>query len=229
MSCSPRLVPSASLANPASDLHAPLTSGEKFWWACRFKLSWNQKTEPDMGVDLLLAQAVMGPILESMEDRLLFWRFHRRAAPDDSGHQFSFLFYSDVSALQEINAEIQKNPTLHQALKKKIVERATCDNTSGTRRPEISAMSDASWSPALQKHWPAFIMGVSRLWLGLINEALRDLPPHEGNFDKKLEQIRKAEKTINMMWYKEGQHAFFHHLSAVFGYEPLLIKNVVRF
>ena len=49
------------------------------------------------------------------------------------------------------------------------------------------------------------------------------------DFDKKLEQTYKAEKTINAMWYKEGQHAFFHHLSAVFGYEPLLIRKAVRF
>ncbi len=171
----------------------------------------------------------MGPIIDTTTERLLFWRFHRRAAPDDSGHQFSFLFYSDAAALREINAQIQQNPTVHQALKKRIIEHAICDDASQPRRPKISAMSDAKWSPALQKHWPAFIMGVSRLWLGLINEAFKDLPPHEEDFDKKLEQTYKAEKTINAMWYKEGQHAFFHHLSAVFGYEPLLIRKAVRF
>lgn len=227
--CAPRLMKPLPSPPPVSEAREFETVAEKSWWACRFKIAWPPDAAPDMTVDLLLAQAVVGPILKTEGQNLLFWRFHRRAAPDDSGHQFSFLFYSDTQTLKDITEAIRQNKTVHQALESRIVEQAACDADDSPRRPEISAMSDAKWSPALQKHWPFFIMGVSRLWLGLINEALSGLPPHADDFSKRLEQIREVETKINAVWYREGQHAFFHHLSAVFGYEPLLIRKEIRF
>jgi len=225
--CAPRLITPPPL--PAVISETGQSEDQKFWWGCRFKVAWDLATEPNLTIDLLLAQAVVGPVLETEADRLSFWRFHRRAAPDASGHQFSFLFYSEAQVLQDIATNIQQNPVLHQALEAQTVERLSCDDPKHPSRPKISAMSDAHWSPELQKHWPSFIMGVSRLWLGLINEVLADTPPQGDDFSQRLAQIRKAEEKIKAIWYQEGQHAFFHHLSAVFGYEPLLIRKEIRF
>ena len=72
-------------------------------------------------------------------------------------------------------------------------------------------------------------MGVSSLWLGLIDDVMEDVPSHDDNFPKLLEQYRHAGVAITTVWYKEGQHAFLHHLSAIFGYEPLMIKRGIRF
>ena len=72
-------------------------------------------------------------------------------------------------------------------------------------------------------------MGVSSLWLGLIDDIMKDVPAHDDNFPKLLEQYRQAEDAVTTMWHKEGQHAFLHHLSAIFGYEPLMIKKWIKF
>lgn len=90
----------------------PEGHGKPFWWAARFKIPWLTDQEPDGAVDLLLAHAVVEPVLRSYSDRLLRWRFHRRAAPDATGHQFSFLFYSDVSTAADIFREIEKSDVL---------------------------------------------------------------------------------------------------------------------
>lgn len=210
----------ASLEEPGDD--EPL-----YWWGCRFKMAWPPETEPDFAVDLLLANGVIGPVLK--EIRLPLWRVHRRAAPDLSGHQFSFLFYSNARASADVAEKVSQNKILQKALAAQIVERFSCDDARQTGRPGLESMSDPNWSPRLQKHWPAFIMGVSSLWLGLIDEALAGLPPHNGDFTKLLEQVREAETEVTAIWYNEGQHAFFHHLSAIFGYEPLLIRKEVQF
>ena len=46
---------------------------------------------------------------------------------------------------------------------------------------------------------------------------------------KLLEQYRKVDEKITEKWRNEGQHALLHHLSAVFGYEPMLIKKELVF
>lgn len=222
------LPPPVSLSMPSTlaTLQGPEDRVPLYWWGCRFKMAWPPETEPDFTVDLLLAHAVVSPILK--ETRLPLWRVHRRAAPDLSGHQFSFLFYSDARALADVAEKVSQNKILQQALAARIVERFSCDDVRQTGRPGLESMSDPNWSPRLQKHWPAFIMGVSSLWLGLVDEALAGLP-HDGDFSKLLEQAREAETQVTAIWYNEGQHAFFHHLSAIFGYEPLLIRKEVQF
>lgn len=91
-------------------------------------------------------------------------------------------------------------------------------------------MSDSNWSITLQKHWPSFIMGVSALWLGLIDEEMGKISAdHKMEISELLEVYRKAESTITTIWNREGQHAFLHHLSVVFWYEPLFIRKEIRF
>ena len=80
----------------------PGTRTGGFWWAYRFKVSWPPGADPDFAVDLLLAHAVVQPVLREYEGRVTYWRFHRRAAPDKTGHQFSFMFYSSPDTADEI-------------------------------------------------------------------------------------------------------------------------------
>lgn len=198
------------------------------WRACRFKITWPAHLGADGAVDLMLAHAVVRPVLKEQVTALALWRFHRRAARDATGHQFSFMFYADADVSAKIARDIQANPILKEALSTKILERAWCDDPNTPRPAKVEAMSDPSWSPALQKNWPAYIMGVSALWLGLIDDAMTDAPVPK-NISSRLEQYRKADAAVTALWRKEGQHAFFHHLSAVFGYAPLLIQKEIQF
>ena len=70
-------------------------------------------------------------------------------------------------------------------------------------------------------------MGVSQLWLELIREIGK-----KGEWpEEPLTRYAGIEKALNELWRDEGGHAFFHHLSAVFGYEELAVtrRELMRF
>ncbi len=203
---------------------------QPFWWAARFKIVWNPDHAPDGAVDLFLAHAIIQPLLKDHSRHLLRWRFHRRAAPDTSGHQFTFFFYTNAKTAAELFKKIQENDLLDQAVSAQIVEKVVLDNPDRLSRPHIEDTSDPNWSPSLQKNWPSYIMGVSALWLGLIDDEMSQVPALATmKISEKVEAYRKAESHITKSWHREGQHAFLHHLSAIFGYEPLHIRKDILF
>ena len=73
----------------------------------------------------------------------------------------------------------------------------------------------------MQRAWPYFIMGVSKLWLELIRELGRDpdLP------SQPLARYAALSERVDRHWREEGGHALLHHLNAMFGYREL---EVVR-
>jgi hypothetical protein len=125
--------------------------------------------------------------------------------------------------------DLRQSDILRQALADKIVEKIIFDDPDKPTRPRIEATSDRRWSPELQRNWPSYIMGVSALWLGLINDVMANVPAHDDNLATVLEQYRQAEAAVTAVWHREGQHALLHHLSAIFGYEPLMIMKGITF
>jgi hypothetical protein len=199
--------------------------GDMSWWACRFKISWDSDVPVDWAVDLLLAHAVVKPVLKEHAKNLFRWRFHRRAVRDKVGHQFSFLFYADSGVASKVMEEIKQSDILQKALEEKVVEKTIFSDPAKPVHPQIEAMSDPHWSLTLQRNWPSYIMGVCALWLGLIDDQMANVTTQNLNVSGLLESYRQADTAITSMWRKEGQHAFLHHLNAIFGYEPLLIRN----
>jgi hypothetical protein len=72
-------------------------------------------------------------------------------------------------------------------------------------------------------------MGVSSLWLGLINDHIHNSSKASKSISELLEAYRKVDAKITDNWRIEGQHAFLHHMNAVFGYQPMLIKKRLSF
>ena len=214
--------PPPGYAMPAADAHDS-------WWVYRFRIAWGPEAAPDFAVDLLLAHAVVKPSLEIFAERISYWRFHRRAVRDDAGHQFSFLFYTDPLTARAIYASLEASPLLQEVRAQGLVTQVLKDDPNVPSRPGIADTSDASWSPALQRHWPAYITGVSLMWLGLVDDAVGALPAEQRGQPDRLAVYRAAEERVTALWFKEGQHALIHHLSAVFGYRELLIVKPMRF
>ena len=42
-------------------------------------------------------------------------------------------------------------------------------------RPKVGDTSDPKWSPVMKDNWPYYIMGVSRMWLGMIDQVSRNI------------------------------------------------------
>jgi hypothetical protein len=177
----------------------------------------------------MLGHSVVGPVLAEHGKKIPLWRFHRRALRDQSGHQFSFLFYSESSVAADVMRGLRQSDILQQAIEQSIVAGIRFDDPDKPGRREIEATSDPHWSPSIQRNWPFYIMGVSSLWLGLVDDAMAEAPAYDDDVFGLLERYRQAGVAIDDMWRKEGQHAFIHHLSAIFGYEPLLIREEIRF
>ena len=203
------------------------------WWYARFQMNWPEKTEPNLYLDTMLAHKIVLPVLNKNRKNIYLWRFHRRAARDRAGHQFSFIFYASPPAARKIYRSITANSFLNQLKQADIILRYTFDDTGTIVRPGIEATSDPSWSLPIQKSWPYFIMGTSQTWLDLIvqlaeNKASENPPSSLQEFQLFYQQLNKS---ITVSWQKEGRHAFLHHLNAIFGYEPVIVyeKRLMKF
>jgi hypothetical protein len=197
------------------------------WWYARFRMSWPPETEPPWHVDLLIAHQVMMPLLKDCKDSILLWRFHRRAARDGYGRQFSFIFYATPQTARRIFETLQADPLLCKLKLAGIISEGIYDNPAEIIRPNIQDASDKNWPDSIQRTWPYYIMGVSQMWLNLIAEVVKanaaaGCPSSPAEI---LDFYERINTVVTELWEKEGQHAFMHHLNAVFGYEPLIFQE----
>ena len=197
------------------------------WWYVRFRLHWPGGEDTLWYPDLLLADRVLRPILEKEREAIVLWRFHRRAARDEAGRRFSFIFRATPATAERVNARIAGNPWIARLHRRGILERVDFDDPGRPTRLHIGDTSDPAWSTEMQVAWPHFIMGVSQLWLELIRELEK-----QGKWPvKPLARYAAIENAMNEHWHSEGGHALLHHLSAIFGYRELLVtrREVMRF
>jgi len=200
-----------------------------YWWRCNFQITWPEETEINWGMDLLLAHAVVAPILVEQIDEIFYWRFHRRAARDATGHQFSFIFYCNPEVASQVFAEITKSTLLQEAYDAGLINKVLIDDPGDHQLPNVEDNSDRHWSLSLQRNWPSFIMGASSLWLGLIDDSMQNFPENHTDIHQLLQRYQQVDKKITQTWRTEGQHALLHHLNAIFGYHPLRIQKVFSF
>jgi hypothetical protein len=197
------------------------------WWFARFRIYWPAEEQVSWHLDLLIAHKIVAPALARYKDAIDLWRFHRRAVRDDAGHQFSFVFYTSAETAYQIFNMLRANEILSQMKSAGMIIADHYDNTDRILRPHIEDTSDPAWPPAIQKNWPYFIMGASRMWLNLISETVAGMPISDRplSIEEKAEQYKKANAAISELWQKNGQHAFLHHLSALFGYRAIIFYD----
>jgi len=203
------------------------------WRQIGFTFEWPEKAAPAWNLDLLVAHRVVGPILEAHREAISLWRFHRRAVRDEKGHQFSLLLYGDDLTTDAVFTALQAAPDVRdlQSSGKLISLSMYAIGTNGGR--SIEATSDSHWSSEVQKSWPWFIMGVSRMWLTLADEKARSLAAltESAGLEARIAFYADLNQRVGRTWRQEGAHAYLHHLNAIFGYEPLIIREerAIRF
>lgn len=207
---------------------------DKGWWSVRFKINWPEELdEPLWHMDVLLAHRVVSPALNRYRTGITLWRFHRRAARDEAGHRFSFVFYATPRTASKVYAAIRDNALLKALKASGAIDIDRYDDTTSIAKPDQWDTSDKHWSFSVQKSWPFFIMGVSEMWLDLISQKAGRCSKEDEPTDP--EQVIAFYKQVNdrveELWQREGGHALLHHLNAIFGYEPLQVrgKGLMRF
>lgn len=201
-------------------------AAEKSWWSIYFRIRNEPSEEPEWHIDALIADRVLAPIIVRTESGIALWRFHRRAANDAAGHRFSFVFYADRATARDVNLGVEQS-TVARSLREAgfLIETGLAD-LSGTPDAALEATSDRSWPDAIQRSWPWFIMGVSQSWLRLIREVRKTHPLADNATTAELiRYYRNVHEEISALWREHGQHAYLHHLSALFAYQPLIIRD----
>lgn len=198
----------------------------KIWHNFCFRMNWPDNENPKWWLDLFVVDTLFREILLSHREKIGLWRFHRRAIKDKSGHQLTLLCDMTKEDSELINDVIKKSSTL------KIL------NDNGYLREflyeeggkNIENSSDKNWPIEIQKSWPYFIDGVSKMLLEMIEvirSSVADVlglhPPLEDQNDIEKLYIKVNERLISL-WQSGGSHAFFHHINALFGYAPLLAQ-----
>lgn len=225
--------PAARVAAPVYFTEKPLHDGltvstEEGWWRVSFAIARPALDATQWHLDPLIAHQIVVPVLVKHEQHLIAWRFHRRAADDATGHQFSFIFFAHRAIADQVYADVQQNPTLIALKQSGRITQDSYTDTAAIARPLIDDTSDPSWSAEMQASWPIYINGVSQMWLTLVDIYARQIPAATGeeSIDALEARYRQVNQKITSVWRQEGQHALLHHLNAIFGYEPLLIRDV---
>ena len=210
-------------AAPASDRDSAAAAE---WRYVRFRLGRTAAGETNSFLDQLIADLILRPRIAEYRQQLQLWRFHRRWAEDSTGHQFSFIFLALPAVADRLGAQLERDRTLQRLRSDGHLVEFRIDRLPPELASDPAATSDTAWSPEVQREWPKFILGASRMWLGLVHaEALKhaDLDLYE--------RYRAVELALDDLWFKQANHAFFHHLSALFGYKPMRVirRDIMTF
>ena len=140
---------------------------------------------------------------------------------------FSFIFFASASTAENVLNGIKIDPSIDRFIRAGIIDRAGYDDPMRIIRPNLEDEADKSWPLAVRRAWPYYMMGASQLWLNLIAETaaqkLADQPPASvAEIESFYQQVDRA---VTEVWQNQGQHAFMHHLNALFEYEPLIYRE----
>lgn len=213
---------------PANDLppgSMTATGSEDGWWRIAIRMRWDPEQTPDWYLDALLADQVYAPALSDAGSAIRLWRFHRRAADDEAGHRFSLLAYTNAVSADILYRQIRAASVLQWLESDGRIASVTMSKVDRPERRSIARTSDAAWPPEIQASWPWFIMGVSQTWLSLIREVAAEQPLAEPSPAMLLDYYRGVDERVTALWRDNGQHVYLHHLNALFGYQPLIIRE----
>ena len=218
----PEAIPSGSLA---------ATREDDGWWSIAFHVQRDPEQAVDWYLDTLLADQICAPARARFRPRIGLWRFHRRAAGDDVGHRFSLLIYTDETTANALHGHMTESTMLAWLEEERRVATPTLARLVLSGPPPVAHSSDRNWPPEIQASWPWYIMGVSQTWLSLIDQVKAEKPLSSASGEELLEYYQEVNERVTALWRDYGQHVYLHHLNALFGYAPLVIRetNLKRF
>ena len=197
-----------------------VNDADKAWYAARFSLDWEAGQEPKWYLGTLLGGEVISPLLAQYAQQLSYWRIHRRAVRDQTGHVFSFIFYSSKASAAEIYQQLQSNKLLLQLQQQQDLLKVSYDPLAANPEARLAETSDPVWPATIRKTWPLFMMGASQMWLAQIEIIKQGTPSEQGA----TQRYQSIQDQMTQLWEQQGQHALMHHLSALYAYQPVSIR-----
>jgi hypothetical protein len=87
--------------------------------------------------DLLIAHRVVGPLIRANDGDIDMWRFHRRSAADQAGHQFSFLFYTSAAVADRVHQAAMEDPLVARMLSAGVIRKVFTDAVDQNDQPHM--------------------------------------------------------------------------------------------
>ena len=107
-----------------------------------------------------------------------------------------------------------------------MLERTSLDARAPEELGRLEGTSDRGWPVEIQRSWPWFIMGASQSWLMQLQQISREKGLAESMaYPELVEHYREVAAGMNAQWSDFAQHAYFHHLSALYGYQPVKMHS----
>jgi len=194
------------------------------WYSCNFSVSWDRGQKPKIWVDIFIIDTIVGKIISQKKSEIALWRIHRRWANDEHGHELTFDLTFDCFTNEEAAKAIES--LIKDNMHFKILKEAglLTDGKELKISPKTNDIaSDTGWPEPLKESWPYYINGCCEMFLSLIENIKGGKSvPHDINNAEKF--YTEVNNEIIRIWQSFGCNAFFHHISAIFGYEPLSVS-----
>ena len=171
---------------------------------------------PEWWIDIYLIDTAFRKIIEKYNIQL--YRFHRRDADDGIGHQLSLFCYVTEIVLEKIKKDLFNDVSI------KLLDENSMHKSKSIEifNNDLNSTSDKNWSIELQYSWVYFINGVSKMLLDLISNIKNHKIPD--NLKDLKKSYNKINNELSLLYSVRGSHAFIHHISALFGYAPTILK-----
>jgi len=194
------------------------------WYGFNFNISWDKKQEQKTWVDIFIIDTIVRDVIFQNKSEIIFCRIHRRWAMDEHGHELTFDCFTNEETAKAIEELINKSNYFEMLrkggllTKDKKLEKVPKDTDSIT-----SITNDTGWPEQLKEPWLCYINGCCDMFLRLIKNIKggKNVPTDIQNAEQ---FYTKVNSELTIIWQYHGSHAFFHHLNAIFGYVPLLVK-----
>ncbi|MCB0328948.1 MAG: hypothetical protein KDD70_04775 [Bdellovibrionales bacterium] len=218
-----------SSSSPPELLPPESTSGEILpWRQVSFQFARDESGDTQWWLDNLIAYEVVYPVLTQRDLTIPLFRFHRRSAPDATGHQFSVIFMAKEKEIERIVFKVLSSPLISRLKEQGVLLQVFRTDISRGETPKLSDSSDPSWPESIQSAWPYLADGGSRFWIEIVEDCRRK----EGEIIPDSELIpvhKKVHLCVSRLWKENAQHAVFHHLNAIFGFAPVALSKEVIF
>lgn len=197
------------------------------WYEFNFSIGWPDNQEPKTWVDIFIIDRIVRDVISKKKSEIDLWRIHRRWVRDERGHELRLDCFSGEETGSLMEELIRENGCFKILKDNNLLAKDLAKGTGGSNIHDIADdISTRNWPMELKKSWPYYIQGCSKLFLYLIEFLTGSI---QADFDDKdISKIEsyytKLNNRISEIWQRDGSHAFFHHINAIFGYVPVLAK-----
>jgi len=190
----------------------------------------NKYSIVDSSIHYLIVEELLFNIVNRYEAIIYPWRLHRMFIKKKT-NEFKFKFYCSKWTFNFIRNKVLSNYSMQELLNKRIIKRVEYYKYPyGTN--EIGSDNDISWDYFIKEIWPYYICGVSKSWVYMIHKIFDKVKKenylnncHLYPLENRLKYYEKVKNEIEWSWINYGNHAFFHHANALFGYKKIRFKR----